>query len=103
MEKEMANLTEKRRELGEQLSTSMEQCQSMKVKYNTDTKEWEEKVRQTYSGTYTYHCTKPSPLRWWDTKMWSKVQNRTTCSGWLRLVSCKTMGYVELINVQFQS
>lgn len=52
MEKEMANLTEKRRELGEQLSTSMEQCQSMKVKYNTDTKEWEEKVRLTYGGTY---------------------------------------------------
>ena len=48
MDQEVANLTEKSRELGEQLSTSMEQCQSMQVKYNTETKEWEEKVRLTY-------------------------------------------------------
>ena len=48
MDQEVANLTEKSRELGEQLNTSMEQCQSMQVKYNTETKEWEEKVRLTY-------------------------------------------------------
>ena len=31
----------------------------------------------------TYHCTKPSPLRWLDTKMWSKVQTeQLAVAGW---------------------
>ena len=32
-----------------------------------------------------------------------KGPDGTTCSGWLRLVGCNTVGYVEIINVEFQS